>query len=242
MSKICPFYSFQDYDKNRLLIDMTLSDKTIQGFKDLLEKRTGKEVSWGEAEEAGERLAGLYKILLEGHLEQESWKKRLEKEPKGFALSGNGRNCAICGDSTKETTNWYDRWGIKCLTCQNAIDKKIISGSIAKTHDNRYSPYELESRFGIKKQTQLAWIKQGILKARIVPAESGRVHYYIFLIKDNKDFLPPKKLTDSQTTRDEKDDKTFFRIEPWYRFVNPYEHLKGYKIMEHIEFIKKENL
>lgn len=217
-----------------------LSDKSIQEFKDLLEKKTGKEVSWEEAAEAGRNLVGLYKILLDGHWEQEKWKKRLEKEPKGFALSGNGRNCAICGNSTREDTNWYDKWGIKCLICQKAIDKKQIPGSIAKSHDNRYSPYELEDRFGINKKAQKKWVDEGILKARIVPTESGRVHHYIFLIKDNKDFLPPKELTKPEAVAEEREDGKWHHLEPWYRFVNPHEHLKGYKIMDYLQFVEKE--
>lgn len=217
-----------------------LSDKSIQEFKDLLEKKSGKEVSWEEAAEAGRNLVGLYEVLLDGYWEQEKWKKRLEQEPKGFALSGNGRNCAICGDSTREDTNWYDKWGIKCLICQKAIDKRKIPGSIAKSHDNRYSPYELEDRFGINKRTQKKWVEEGILKARIVPTEAGRVHYYIFLIKDNKGFLPPKKLTKPETVAEEKEDGTWHHLEPWYRFVNPYEHLKGYKIMDYLQFVEKK--
>lgn len=219
-----------------------LSEKSIGEFKKIFEQESGKKISLEEARESGERLVALYKILFDLYLEQEKWKRRLETEPKGFALSGNGRNCAICGNPTKETTNWYDKWGIKCLTCQKAIDKKKISGSIAKSHNNRYSPYELEDRFGIKKQTQKSWVKEGLLKARIVPNESGGIHYYIFLIKDNKEFLPPKKMTEPHMVSEDKDGKIYYHLEPWYRFVDPYKHLKNYKIMEHLEFVNKEDL
>jgi hypothetical protein len=218
-----------------------LSKESIQEFKDLLEKKTGEEVTWADAEEAGRNLVNFYKVLLDCHWEEQKWKERLEKEPKGFKLSGNGRNCAVCGRSTTEDTNWYDKWGIKCLTCQSAIDKKLIPGSVARSRDNRYSPYELEDRFGIKTSTQRKWVKDGILKARIVPTENGRVHYYIFLIKDNKDFLPPKKLTDSHSVKEEREDGTWHRSEPWYRFVNPYEHLAGYKIMDYLQFVEQSD-
>lgn len=218
-----------------------LSKETIQEFKELMEKKSGKEVTWGEAEEGARNLVGLYEVLLKCHWEEQKWKKRLETEPKGFKLSGNGRNCAVCGHSTTEETNWYDKWGIKCLTCQSAIDKKLIPGSIARSRDKRYSPYELEDRFGIKTATQRKWVKEGILKARIVPTTNDRVHYYIFLVKDNKDFLPPKKLTDSHLIKIEKEDGTWHRSEPWYRFVNPYEHLAGYKIMDYLQFVEKSD-
>jgi hypothetical protein len=90
----------------------------------------------------------------------------------------------------------------------------------------------MESRFGLKTPTLRSWVKKGILNTRIIYADSGRPHYYLYLIKDNKDFLPPKKLTEPQMVREEKDGKTWHRLEPWYRFVNPYEHLAGYKIMD----------
>ncbi len=219
-----------------------LSDKSIQEFKDLMEKESGKEVSWEEAAESGRRLVGLFEIVMKGQMDKDGWDRRLEKEPKGFALPGNGRNCAVCGSATREDTNWYDKWGIKCITCQKAIDKRKIPGSIAKTSDNRYSPYELESRFGIKKATQTKWVKEGILNARIVPTENGKVHYYIFLVKDNKKFLPPKKLTDSQSVKEEREDGVWHHSEPWYRFCNPYEHLKGYGIMDYLHFVEKERV
>lgn len=56
----------------------------------------------------------------------------------------------------------------------------------------------------------------------------------IFLLCDNKGFLPPKKLTEPQMVREEKEGKTWHHLEPWYRFVDPFEHLKGYAIMDHM--------
>ncbi len=218
-----------------------LDNKHIQELKDLMEEKGGKEISWDEASDAGYRLVGLVELLLKHQFEEDGWNRRLETEPKGFKLPGNGRNCAICGNSTTEDTNWYDKWGIKCLTCQKAIDKKKIPGSIAKTDKNRYSPYDMESRFGLKTPTLRSWVKKGILNARIIYADSGRPHYYLYLIKDNKDFLPPKNLTESKMVAEEKDGKTWHRLEPWYRFVNPYEHLAGYKIMDYLRFVEKSD-
>ena len=204
-----------------------------------MEEKSGKEVSWEEASDAGYRLVGLAEILFDHAVEEHKWKIRLEKEPKGFSLPGNGRNCAVCGESTGEDTNWYDKWGIKCLVCQKAIDKRKIPGSVAKSDKNRYSPYDLESRFGLKKPTQRKWVKEGILKARPILNDSGKVHYYLFLVKDNKDFLPPKKLTEPQIVKEEKDGKTWHRIEPWYKFVDPYKHLAGYRIMDYLKVVEK---
>ena len=204
-----------------------------------MEKESGKEVTWEEAMDAGYRLVGLAELAWDFYIEEQSWKERLKKEPEGFSLSGNGRNCAICGESTREDTNWYDKWGIKCLTCQNAVNKRKIPGSVAKTDNNRYSPYDLESRFGIKKPTLRKMIKDRIIKARPIMNDSGTVHYYVILVKDNKEFLPPKKLTESHVVAEDRDGQTWHRIEPWYKFCDPHEHLKGYQIMNYLQFVEK---
>jgi hypothetical protein len=69
---------------------------------------------------------------------------------------------------------------------------------------------------------------------------SGKPHVSIFLIKDNKDTLPPKKLTESQMVKETKDGKDWFHSEPWYRFVDPVKHLEGYRIMEYLVFREEE--
>ena len=83
-------------------------------------------------------------------------------------------------------------------------------------------------------------MKNDVLKARIVPNESGRPHAYLFLIKDNKDFLPPKKLTESQgVSWEDKDGKTWFRSEPWYKFhKDALAVIKDYKISNYLEITR----
>ncbi len=88
----------------------------------------------------------------------------------------------------------------------------------------------------------IAFIKRGILKPRIVLNEVGNPHFYVFLIKDNKETLPPKELVESQSVQERGEDgKTWIRLEPWYRFEGSVDKVKGYKIMEYLEFkVKNE--
>lgn len=206
----------------------------------LLEKKTGKEVSWHEAEEASNNLANLADLLFDLWLEDQKRLKRLKLEPKGFILDGRGYSCAICGRGTPEGENWYDKWGIKCLICQDALNKKKIPGFVAKNRDRWYSVYDLESRFNLKTKVRNKWVKEGLLKVRTIPGPSGRAHYQLFLIKDNKGFLPPKKLTESKGVTEEKDGKTWFRSEPWYKFCDPFEELKDYEIMSHMQYASQD--
>ena len=222
---------------------MGLSDKTIKEFKTILEKKTGKEVSWGEAEEGARNLAGFAEVLYKQANIEHRRELKLKDSPKGFHLEGNGYTCAICGKTVSNEETWYDKWGIKCLICQKAIDKKIIPGSLARSDNSWYSIYDLESRFSINKNAMKQAVKEGVLKPRIVPSASGRPYVYLFLIKDNKEVLPPKKLTESHLVKEVKEDgKEWFHSEPWYRFVDPLEHLKGYRIMNYLSFTSKEKI
>ncbi len=214
---------------------MELSKERIQEFKDLMEKQKGSEVSWEEATEGAYNLMGFAKLLLDLSLKDMARQKKLEDSPKGFHLEGEGYSCSICGGSASNEESWYDKYGIKCITCQRAVDKKLIPATVAKNKDSWYSKYDLESRFNINHHWIKRLTKEGVLKPRIVQHESGRPHVYIFLLKDHKDFLPPKKLTKSQSVQETIDGKTWIRSEPWYKFVDPREVLKDYKIINYLE-------
>jgi hypothetical protein len=179
----------------------------------------------------------------------EKWKKKdealakkLEENPNGFHLDGVGYTCFICGGHTPEGDNWYDQYGIKCLVCQKAIDNGEIPASLAKEKDSWYSKYDIESRFNIKAPTLRKWVKDGILKVRTVSRFSNGVHTELFLIEDNKDTLPPKKLTESRSVTEMKDGKKWYTSAKWYQFGDPFITLKGYKIMDHLRVIPPEEV
>lgn len=215
---------------------MALSDERVQEMKDIIEKDKGMEVSWSVAEDAAQNLAGFAELLFKLWLKDKEREKKLKEFPKGYTLEGVGYSCFICGNSTPENGNWYDKWGIKCLICQGAIDRGEVPAWAAKHKEGWYSKYDLESRFNAKHHVVKKWIKEGFLKPCTVTRNIKGTHIQIFLLRDNKDFLPPKKLTESQMVKEEKDGQTWYRSEPWYRFVDPHEHLKGYKILDRLEF------
>lgn len=213
---------------------MALSKERMDELKAVMEK-DGKEVSEEEVENAARSLEGLAQIFVDSYFEDKRRQKKLEDFPKGYTLDGVGYSCFICGNGTKAGENWYDKYGIKCLICQKAIDRKEIPATIAKSRDAWYTDYELDSRFNLNRKARNAWVKNGLLKVRNVTGENGGVHVRLFLIKDNKDFLPPKKMTESRMVAETKEDgSVWHRSYPWYRFVDPFEYLKGYRIMEHM--------
>lgn len=221
-----------------------INEKAIKSFQEIYKKEYNKDLSYEEASEQAHNLIRFAESLMDMHIRDEKRKHRLKSEPKGFLLDGVGYSCFICGGSTRENEAWYDKYGIKCITCQKGIDKKQIPASMAKNKNAWYSMYDLESRFNLKSPTIRKWIRDGILKSRAIADEKGRTHVQIFLIKDNKGFLPPKKMTESRSVQEEIDGKTWTRSEPWYKFVDPKEYLKEYEIMNYLKVVhldKKES-
>ncbi|MFA6158352.1 MAG: hypothetical protein WC763_01875 [Candidatus Paceibacterota bacterium] len=168
--------------------------------------------------------------------------ERLRQNPKGFHLEGAGYTCFVCGDHTPEGDNWYDEHGIKCLVCQKAVDGGEIPASLASDKGSWYSKFDLEYYFNVKGQTLRKWLRDGIIRARTVSKYGEGVHVELFLLEDNKGFLPPKDLVESKSVRQRKDGKDWTTVEKWYRLVDPREHLKGYGIMEHLRVVPPEEV
>ena len=181
-------------------------------------------------------------ILEKFKQEEEARAEKLKEHPEGFALEGDHYTCGICHNRTQYVGNWFDEWGIKCITCQKAVNRGEIPAWVAKREDDWYSEHDLDSDFNLKGAELTRWIKEGIITSRDVLDENGKVHARLFLLEDNKDFLPPKKLVKSQMTAEVRDGKTWHSLRPWYQFVDPFEHLKGYKILEHMRVVPPEEM
>lgn len=92
----------------------------------------------------------------------------------------------------------------------------------------------MESTFNLDRKSLNRLIKEGVLKPRIVYNAQNSPHTYLFIIKDNKDTLPPKKLVKSQMVKETREGKDWFHLEPWYKFADPKEVLKSYKIKDYL--------
>jgi len=216
---------------------MTLSDNQIKEFQDIYEKEHGEKLSWENAADAARRLSGLAELAFESFVTDKKRTEKLKEYPKGFHIEGQGYSCFICGDTISDKETWYDKYGIKCLLCQKAINKKIIPGSMAKNKESWYSLYDLKDRFNIDRHAMKRFIKEDILKPRIVPNSAGSPHVYLFLIKDNKETLPPKNLTESRLVKEMRDGQEWVHSEQWYKFADPQETLKDYKIINYLQVV-----
>jgi len=165
-----------------------------------------QEESW-QRDQAG-------KFMDEWKEKEKAKEEKLRQNPKGFHLEGAGYTCFICGETTPEGDNWYDKWGIKCLVCQKAIDEGEIPAALAKYKDTWYTKHDLEYYFNVNRFGLQKWIKSGIIRPRIISHYGKGEHTQIFLMKDNKNFFPDKKMLKGHSVKTkEKDGKEYTHIE-----------------------------
>lgn len=198
---------------------MDSDDKLHHEVKKILEEQHGRQFSTGEVEKAARDLKRFAEISLELYKKETARYDKLKENPNGFHPSEGG-DCPICGTHCKDENSWYDKYGFKCMLCQQAINAKIIHGSVALKKESWYSRLQLETYFNIQAADLKKFLKQDILKARIIPGKGKRPHAMIFLLKDNKDFLPPKSLLKSRVVKTIRKGEELFTSEEWYEFAD----------------------
>jgi len=65
------------------------------------------------------RVVQYFEILIEIDQAEKAKFRRLEQEPKGFSMPGEGRSCSLCRQSI-HNEGWFDKWGFKCLKCKKS--------------------------------------------------------------------------------------------------------------------------
>lgn len=211
-------------------------------LRKLLEKERGHEITDHELFEADIWLTNYAKIMYDFAKTDFQRKTKLEENPKGFHLEGKGYTCFVCHNSVSDEQTWYDENGIKCLICQDALDKNVIPSTVASDHESWYSVHDFESSFFMKSNAVRRLVKEGFLKPRIIKNSSDRTHFQLFLIADHEGILPPKEVTKWPMVKFKKDGKDFYHSEPWFMRKDPKEVLGGYKILEYISTLKESEI
>lgn len=163
-----------------------ISDESLAEFKKISDEKGIKYESELEMKESAQNLVGLVDLLIEMDMAQRALKKRLETEPKGFSMEGEGRNCSLCGQMVYGTAGWYDKWGFKCMNCQDAVNKKKIPGSLCGDYDHKkyVTDSTLSWKSGLHIQKIRKLIRQGKIKARQIPKGP-----FLILRKDNPELI-----------------------------------------------------
>lgn len=148
-----------------------ISDKHFAEFKAICEKEGIKYETEAEYRDTAQNLIGLVDVLMQSDFEERQRKARLEKEPKGFAMAGEGRNCSLCKRTVYNEDGWYDKWGFKCPACQNAVNKHIIPGSVCRDYDDEkcITVSTLSWKTNLKHRTIMKLARQGKIKVRQIP-------------------------------------------------------------------------
>ena len=164
------------------------NDKTLSEFQELFKAAYGKELTMKEAEEAFDKLVELAKVLQDIAWEERCRRLKLRDHPEGYHLDDHHYSCRICGTDVSGEQSWYDKYGISCIACRDARRKKIIPAAAYRHPDSWYSMWEFGFYWNVKPAIVRRFIRSGKLKARIVPGSN----FHLFMIKDNKGFLPQK--------------------------------------------------
>lgn len=164
-----------------------ISDKLLDEFIAISKDKGIEYKNREEANDSAQRLVSFVEILHEGAMEKMEWDKRLEQEPKGFAIPSNGRTCSLCRRNVQGEV-WWDKWGMKCLDCQDALNKKVIPGYVFKDKDNNkhVTASQLNWKFGLHNQTIRKLVRSGELQARVIKSKSHG-ETLVFLRSENPD-------------------------------------------------------
>ena len=162
-----------------------ISEAHFKEFMRICNKEGIQYDTEAEYRDSARSLVGFVEALMKMSSQDLLRQKRLEKEPKGFEMEGEGRTCHLCGRSNYDLKLWYDKWGMKCMDCQDALDRKLIPGYIFKDYKNEkhITASTLSWKMDIRQQTIRKLVRQGKLKAREVPGNRTMV----FLRKENPD-------------------------------------------------------
>jgi hypothetical protein len=193
---------------------MKSQQKLIKELKAKLEKVHGRVITDEELAADYQFATQYVQIINDDFYRQLALNKKLEDNRKGFHLEGKF-TCFVCGLAAENENSWYDKKGIKCMLCQMALDKKLIPKSVINNKDSWYSTYDLERYFNMDYADLAKYVKSGLLKKRIVPSGRRKPHLELFLARDNKGILPPKKLLLTKLVKATKDGEEYFKQVEW---------------------------
>ena len=167
-----------------------LKPEQIEEFKRIYKVEYKQDLTDVDATEYAYRLARLFEILNDCAVEEHRREERLKLEPKGYHLEeGKTYSCCVCHDSISGQHTWYDQSGIKCMLCQRAINHRVIPRSVCTNRDSWVPGWRITNDLGIHPSTIQKFIRQGELKARNILDNNGKIHYQVFLLKENQEFI-----------------------------------------------------
>jgi len=169
-------------------MDTLIKIMLIRGHHVSYVEKDGSKVTWEEAEKAQADLERLAYLMYESYQKDHQLKLQLEKNPKGFPLEKGG-SCVLCGCTTSLENSWYDKNGVMCLPCHEAIETEAIPLSAITDKDSWYSRMDLQTYFNLKGSDLRKSVKEGILISSCVLKKNKKINFELFLISENEGVL-----------------------------------------------------
>ncbi len=182
-------YGFQTENK----IDRDYNELELLLIKETWQEAYGREPNEQEIEQQKIELVKM-KYLVESWMD-EYYKKaalenRLKTEKRGFHLEVDGKRCQICSKPMKAEDSWFDRNGLKCMTCKNAITKKVIPASVNRSRKNWFTEEEFRHLCEVDRRTTKKLIETGRLKPRDIMSQDGKTLWFrLFLGRENMEVV-----------------------------------------------------
>lgn len=222
----------------RKLYNHTPPAAIVKQAKETIEKNEGRPATDDEVSKMLDFMYFLAELSLEQMEDEAKRTEKLIEFPKGFPVERG--DCGLCGRPTGLTNSWFDKLGTKCLACQKAVNMGIIPHSVVGEKDRFYTETELDNYFNLKGQVLTEWIRSKIIHARTVTNLNGKGKYFrLFLISDNKGFLPPLKMLDiggyESFTIDGEQTDVYLH---WYQLKDPFVYLKKYGIIKYLKRVE----
>lgn len=212
------------------------SAKVLKMLKKTLEQNENRAFSDEEVYEVAEFMYKFSRMAIELVSDERDWKNKLKEFPNGYEFKEKGYQCRLCGGGGEEGM-WYDKYGLKCLHCQKAVESGLIPGELTGDAESFYSELDLEYYFNVNSKHRTVWMNKGIIKARDISFYNDISKRYkrLFLMSDNVGFLPPKEmLRFSDTVIEEREGEMIEHHLRWYQCCDPFEYLKEFRIMKYL--------
>ena len=154
-------------------------------------KEPEKPISFNERSKyEGDNLVQLARLLGKHEATESLRKKRLEKEPEGFFLEGDGiYSCGVCGGSTPGNSTWWDLSGIRCADCQRNVKEGVIPKEILADKETFIKEWEFQAYYSFHPATRRKLEREGFIKGRVFKRADGTPYCTIYLKTENKEFI-----------------------------------------------------
>lgn len=226
--------------KNCVMTDYSdnseINPTILLSTKKTMIKILGREVTDKEVEEVAQFMRSLSHIALDQYLEESRREEKLHLFPDGYSFDKDGFSCGICGLPAPINKSWYDKYGLKCEECQQAVNNGIIPGEITAQPDLYYSDQDLNRYFNLDDKAVNRWIKKGLLYPKVITKINGKgKHYRVFMLSEHAKLLPPKEMLNFGLPLTEiRDGKEYTITAKWYQCCDPFEYLKDYTVMKYL--------